>query len=430
MNDSKSDSGGDSKGDSKIVPPSGSQIFHQPLFDHVHPKFRNALNYLANMNDNKLRCTLTNRSILVYIVDTNIYDFSYEKFYQYDDKHIDCIYTTWYNGIGIFSTSTGKIVNSFTMSLKTPICINPPSITLIKTDLNSNLIKLTDIINKLHEILNSGNYLAKLAHHCEFPEYHTEKRLRLSFRFSPIIGIEERKARIDKFKASNVVGDTKNINKETTITSIIDTIYSFIYAIDSVHQIRNMTDELAKLPAIPINCDIWNLVYTKNYEEFTDDEKQSYGLSSFSECIFICAKNGFHDGAMFVDESKNEHVYPCNKLVVCKNKNLQWSILYASDRTHVIDAPFDKWMNFQRLIAKTQAHFDARSTYDPKLVIENYLALRASTPGVIKCGGCSMPELYEHHYKRCSGCHTMYYCSRKCQKKDWESHKPICHPVT
>jgi hypothetical protein len=28
--------------------------------------------------------------------------------------------------------------------------------------------------------------------------------------------------------------------------------------------------------------------------------------------------------------------------------------------------------------------------------------------------------------KRCGGCHTMHYCSAKCQKKDWRQHKLVC----
>lgn len=31
-----------------------------------------------------------------------------------------------------------------------------------------------------------------------------------------------------------------------------------------------------------------------------------------------------------------------------------------------------------------------------------------------------------NNMKRCSGCKVSNYCSKKCQKKDWKNHKPIC----
>ena len=31
--------------------------------------------------------------------------------------------------------------------------------------------------------------------------------------------------------------------------------------------------------------------------------------------------------------------------------------------------------------------------------------------------------------KRCSRCHTVMYCSPKCQKEDWKRHKPHCRPT-
>lgn len=30
---------------------------------------------------------------------------------------------------------------------------------------------------------------------------------------------------------------------------------------------------------------------------------------------------------------------------------------------------------------------------------------------------------------KCSKCHTVYYCSKSCQRKHWKEHKPDCHPI-
>ncbi|KAK8731259.1 hypothetical protein OTU49_007512 [Cherax quadricarinatus] len=42
-----------------------------------------------------------------------------------------------------------------------------------------------------------------------------------------------------------------------------------------------------------------------------------------------------------------------------------------------------------------------------------------------KCGGCGC----EAHTK-CTGCRSVYYCSRQCQKKGWPGHKDQCRPFT
>ncbi|KYN04629.1 PREDICTED: zinc finger MYND domain-containing protein 10 [Cyphomyrmex costatus] len=42
-----------------------------------------------------------------------------------------------------------------------------------------------------------------------------------------------------------------------------------------------------------------------------------------------------------------------------------------------------------------------------------------------KCSLCQEPSK-----KRCSRCKEVWYCSRKCQVKDWENHKNICNTIT
>jgi hypothetical protein len=46
-------------------------------------------------------------------------------------------------------------------------------------------------------------------------------------------------------------------------------------------------------------------------------------------------------------------------------------------------------------------------------------AVKRETP----CAVCSRMETPP---KRCAGCKTVYYCSRKCQQQDWSSHRRDC----
>ena len=43
----------------------------------------------------------------------------------------------------------------------------------------------------------------------------------------------------------------------------------------------------------------------------------------------------------------------------------------------------------------------------------------------LKCLKCFRRSSY---CKKCSGCKVVLYCSKKCQKNDWENHKLICSP--
>ena len=42
----------------------------------------------------------------------------------------------------------------------------------------------------------------------------------------------------------------------------------------------------------------------------------------------------------------------------------------------------------------------------------------------VTCVSCASPG-----DKKCTACHSVTYCSQKCQKKDWSRHKRLCVPV-
>lgn len=43
-----------------------------------------------------------------------------------------------------------------------------------------------------------------------------------------------------------------------------------------------------------------------------------------------------------------------------------------------------------------------------------------------ECGHCDKEEAMFGDYKKCSRCHEMSYCSKKCQADDWPIHKQLC----
>jgi hypothetical protein len=42
------------------------------------------------------------------------------------------------------------------------------------------------------------------------------------------------------------------------------------------------------------------------------------------------------------------------------------------------------------------------------------------------CGGCTDKLYEENRHWLCSGCFKQYYCSEKCQRAHWKTHKPVC----
>ncbi len=46
-----------------------------------------------------------------------------------------------------------------------------------------------------------------------------------------------------------------------------------------------------------------------------------------------------------------------------------------------------------------------------------------------KCGECGKSVNAAQANKRCGKCKLVYYCSRECQKLQWQAHKPMCKPM-
>lgn len=42
---------------------------------------------------------------------------------------------------------------------------------------------------------------------------------------------------------------------------------------------------------------------------------------------------------------------------------------------------------------------------------------------------CNKQETYINEFKRCSACKITFYCSKECQRKDWDRHKQECHKI-
>jgi len=48
---------------------------------------------------------------------------------------------------------------------------------------------------------------------------------------------------------------------------------------------------------------------------------------------------------------------------------------------------------------------------------------------LVKCANCKVLEKSEKEFQKCSRCRFVFYCSKACQRKDWQNHKEICKQI-
>ena len=53
----------------------------------------------------------------------------------------------------------------------------------------------------------------------------------------------------------------------------------------------------------------------------------------------------------------------------------------------------------------------------------------AARVALMTCPGCNMTENTLRQFKGCSSCRKVFYCSKACQKHDWEDHKKMCNLI-
>merc|ERR1712098_760492 len=48
---------------------------------------------------------------------------------------------------------------------------------------------------------------------------------------------------------------------------------------------------------------------------------------------------------------------------------------------------------------------------------------------LVKCAKCGVFEKSEKQFQKCSRCGSVFYCSKVCQRSDWQNHKQICKQI-
>merc|ERR1712098_568478 len=48
---------------------------------------------------------------------------------------------------------------------------------------------------------------------------------------------------------------------------------------------------------------------------------------------------------------------------------------------------------------------------------------------LVKCASCGVLEKSEKEFQKCSRCGFVFYCSKACQRNDWQNHKQVCKEI-
>jgi hypothetical protein len=61
-----------------------------------------------------------------------------------------------------------------------------------------------------------------------------------------------------------------------------------------------------------------------------------------------------------------------------------------------------------------------------KIIAKEQREYLAISRALVRCANCKKKEKSQKEFQKCSGCNSVYYCSKTCQKADWPHHKNIC----
>jgi len=115
----------------------------------------------------------------------------------------------------------------------------------------------------------------------------------------------------------------------------------------------------------------------------------------------------------------------------------RFPIALALARTFGMDARLLRllmgaWQGLQRSgVLEARGIFNELQHGDQSLYGEKHVAAvhaAVSAPGLRNCtrAGCSGKEAHPQHFKRCSACQAVVYCSKEHQQDDWQAHKAAC----
>ena len=122
---------------------------------------------------------------------------------------------------------------------------------------------------------------------------------------------------------------------------------------------------------------------------------------------------------------------PSTQRVICKNSVSKNPIVDTSNVTYrCVDIPVSSAFTDQQL-SKTTKLMEEMESRECTLTSETTsLVLQHSYKFCRKCGlGVEKPEP-SVKFLYCGGCRAICYCSKKCQKADWEDHRLICQKIT